>query len=76
MQNTTSNHRKTILNTNQSLLNLLNERLEMWDRQEAAQSWGDWHRALTLEQSIRFITSQIRQEIGLGMSAQEAEHCN
>lgn len=76
MQNTTSNHRKTILNTNQSLLNLLNERLEMWDRQDAAQSSGDWHSALNQEQSIRLITSQIRQEMGLDTSAQEAETCN
>ena len=76
MQNTTSNHRKTSLNTNQSLLTLLSERLAMWDRQDAAQSSGDWHRALTHEQSIRLITSQIRQEMELGTSAQEAEHCN
>ena len=76
MPDTTNTHRTTIITTNQSLPSLLSGRLEMWERQEAAQSSGDWHRALTLEQSIRFITSQIRQKMGLGTSAQEADHCN
>ena len=71
MPDTTNTHRTTIITAE-----FLSGRLEMWERQEAAQSSGDWHRALTLEQSIRFITSQIRQKMGLGTSAQEAEHCN
>ena len=49
MQNTQNNNRTNTINDSKSLLQLLNERLLLWDQQDAAQAAGEWHQALALE---------------------------
>ena len=65
MQNTQNNNRTNTINDSQSLLQLLSERLLLWDRQDAAQAAGEWHQTLALEQSIRSISPRIREAMGL-----------
>ena len=65
MQNTKNNNRTNTINDSESLLQLLSERLLLWDQQEEAQAAGEWHQALALEQSIRSIPPRIRQAMGL-----------
>ena len=65
MQNTQNNNRTNTINDSESLLQLLSERLALWDQQDAAQAAGEWHQALALEQSIRSISPRIRQSMGL-----------
>ncbi|QNI54138.1 hypothetical protein SynBIOSE41_01624 [Synechococcus sp. BIOS-E4-1] len=65
MQNTKNNNRTNTINDSESLLQLLSERLLLWDQQEEAQAAGEWHQALALEQSIRSISPRIRQAMGL-----------
>ena len=45
---------------NNTLTQLLSQRLDLWDQQDAAQKEGAFHRALSLEQQIR----QLSEEIG------------
>ena len=54
MQQPTSNF------SNNNLTQLLCQRLDLWDQQDAAQKEGAFHRALSLEQQIR----QLSEEIG------------
>ena len=61
-QRTTTFNNKTI-NTN--LTPLLNERLDLWDQQDAAQRDGEFHKALLLERSIRRLNKEIRMVMGL-----------
>jgi len=65
MQNTQNTNRTNTINDSESLLQLLSERLHLWDQQDAAQAAGQWHQALTLERSIREISPRIRQTMGL-----------
>ena len=71
MQNTQNNNRTNTINDSESLLQLLSERLLLWDQQDAAQAAGEWHQALALEQSIRSISPRIRQSMGLLMASRE-----
>ena len=72
MQNTQNTNRTNTINDSESLLQLLSERLHLWDQQDAAQAAGQWHQALTLERSIREISPRIRQSMGLLVSSGEA----
>ena len=65
MQNTQNNNRTNTINDSESLLQLLSERLLLWDQQDAAQAAGEWHQALELEQTIRSISPRIRRSMGL-----------
>ena len=71
MQNTQNNNRTNTINDSESLLQLLSERLLLWDQQDAAQAAGEWHQALALEQSIRSISPRIRQTMGLLVASRE-----
>jgi|TARA_B100000073_G_scaffold285375_1_gene246884 hypothetical protein len=64
MQNTQNNQRTNTINDSESLLQLLSDRLLLWDQQDAAQAAGEWHQAIALEQSIRTISSRIRESMG------------
>ena len=61
-QRTTTFNNKTI-NTN--LTPLLNERLDLWDQQDAAHRDGEFHKALLLERRIRQLNKEIRMIMGL-----------
>ena len=61
-QRTTTFNNKTI-NTN--LTPLLNERLDLWDQQDAAQRDSEFHKALLLERRIRQLNKEIRMIMGL-----------
>ena len=65
MHKTKNSNRTNTINDAESLLQLLSERLLLWDQQDAAQAAGEWHQALSLEQSIRSISARIRQAMGL-----------
>lgn len=65
MKNAQSKNRTDATINSESLLQLLSERLLLWDQQEAAEAAGEWHQALALEQSIRSISPRIRQSMGL-----------
>ena len=65
MHKTKNSNRTNTINDAESLLQLLSERLRLWDQQDAAQAAGEWHQALSLEQSIRSISARIRQAMGL-----------
>ena len=71
MQNTQNTNKTNTINDSESLLQLLSERLLLWDQQDAAQAAGEWHQALALEQSIRSISPRIRQAMGLLVPATE-----
>ena len=73
MQNTQNNNRSNTINDSKSLLQLLSERLLLWDQQDAAQAAGEWHQALTLEHSIRSISPRIRQSMGLLMASRDGD---
>ena len=61
-QRSTTFNNKTI-HTN--LIPLLNERLDLWDQQDAAQWDGEFHKALLLERRIRQLNKEIRMVMGL-----------
>ena len=61
-QRTTTFNNKT---NNINLTPLLNERLDLWDQQDAAQRDGEFHKALLLERSIRQLNKEIRMVMGL-----------
>ena len=61
-QRTTTFNNKT---NNTNLTPLLNERLDLWDQQDAAQRDGEFHKALLLERSIRRLNKEIRMVMGL-----------
>ena len=65
MQNTQNNNRTNTINDSESLLQLLSERLLLWDQQDEAQAAGEWHQAIDLEQSIRSISFRIRESMSL-----------
>ena len=71
MQNTQNNNRTKTINDSESLLQLLSERLLLWDQQDAAQASGEWHQALELEQTIRSISPRIRRSMGLLVTSRE-----
>ncbi|MCP4972340.1 MAG: hypothetical protein GY914_01480 [Prochlorococcus sp.] len=50
---------------NNNLTPLLNERLDLWDQQDAAQRDGEFHKALLLERRIRQLNKEIRMVMGL-----------
>ena len=56
---------------NNNLTQLLSQRLDLWDQQDAAQRDGALHQALSLEQHIRQLNDEIRQ--ALVLDAVEAE---
>ena len=64
-QRTTTFNNKT---NNTNLTPLLNERLDLWDQQDAAQRDGEFHKALLLERRIR----QLNKEIRMVMALEEA----
>ena len=66
MQQPTSNF------NNNNLTQLLSQRLDLWDQQDAAQQEGGFHRALSLEQQIRQLTNEIRRALALDAVAAEA----
>ena len=49
---------------NNHLTQLLVQRLDLWDQQDAAQKEGAFHRALSLEQQIRQLSEEIGRAIG------------
>ena len=57
--------RATTFNNNNNLTPLLNERLDLWDQQDAAQRDGEFHKALLLERRIRQLNKEIRMVMGL-----------
>ena len=57
--------RATTFNNNNNLTTLLNERLDLWDQQDAAQRDGEFHKALLLERRIRQLNKEIRMVMGL-----------
>ena len=61
-QRTTTFNNKT---NNTNLTPLLNERLDLWDQQDAAQRDGEFHKALLLERRIRQFNKEIRMVMGL-----------
>ena len=61
-QRTTTFNNKT---NNTNLTPLLNERLDLWDQQDAAQRDGEFHKALLLERRIRQLNKEIRMVMGL-----------
>lgn len=65
MKNTQNTSKTNTINNSETLLQLLSQRLDLWDQQDAAQAAGEWHQALAIEQSIRSITPRIRQALGL-----------
>ena len=66
MQQPTSNF------NNNNLTQLLSQRLDLWDQQDAAQKERAFHRALSLEQDIRQLTDEIRRALALDAVAAEA----
>ena len=64
-----SKQRSTFNNNN--LTQLLSQRLDLWDQQDAAQRDGALHQALSLEQHIRQLNDEIRR--ALALDAVEAE---
>ena len=56
---------------NNDLTQLLSQRLDLWDQQDAAQRDGAFHQALSLEQHIRQLNDEIRRAMAL--DAMEAE---
>lgn len=65
MKNTQNTSKTNTINNSETLLQLLSQRLDLWDQQDAAQAAGEWHQALAIEQSIRSISPRIRQALGL-----------
>ena len=65
MKNTQNTSKTNTINNSETLLQLLRQRLDLWDQQDAAQAAGEWHQALAIEQSIRSISPRIRQALGL-----------
>ena len=61
-QRTTTFNNKT---NNTNLTPLLNERLDLWDQQDAAQRDSEFHKALLLERRIRQLNKEIRMIMGL-----------
>jgi hypothetical protein len=59
MQQPTSN------SSNNNLIQLLSQRLDLWDEQDAAQRDGAFHRALSLEQQIRQLNDEIQKALSL-----------
>ena len=59
-------------NFNNNLTQLLSQRLDLWDQQDAAEQEGGFHRALSLEQQIRQLTNEIRRALALDAVAAEA----
>jgi len=57
---------------NNNLTQLLRQRLDLWDQQDAAQRDGAFHRALSLEQQIRQLSDEIRQAFALDSVTTEA----
>ena len=55
----------TFNNNNNNLTPLLNERLDLWDQQDAAQKDGLFHKALLLERRIHQHKGEIRMVMGL-----------
>ena len=72
MQNTQNTNRTNTINDSESLLQLLSERLHLWDQQDAAQAAGEWHQTLTVERSIREISPRTHQSMGLLVSSGKA----
>ena len=59
-------------NNNNNLTQLLSQRLDLWDQQDAAQQEGAFHQALSLEQRIRQLTDEIRRALAFDAAAAEA----
>ena len=57
---------------NNNLTQLLSQRLDLWDQQDAAQQEGAFHRALSLEQNIRQLNDEISRALALDSVAAEA----
>ena len=68
--NKTISQPNTINNT-QNLTSILIERLDLWDQQDLAQAAGELHQAVEIERKVRTLSSQIRQEMGFLVPAQE-----
>ena len=68
--NKTISQPNTINNT-PNLTSILIERLDLWDQQDLAQAAGELHQAVEIERKVRTLSSQIRQEMGFLVPAQE-----
>ncbi len=65
LHNSVSMQQGTTTFNNNNLTPLLNERLDLWDQQDAAQRDGEFHKALLLERRIRQLNKEIRMVMGL-----------
>ena len=72
LHNTVGMQQPTTNFNNNNLTQLLSQRLDLWDQQDAAQQEGAFHRALSLEQNIRKLNDEIRRALALDSVAAEA----
>ena len=63
LHNTVGMEQPTSNSINNNLTQLLSERLDLWDQQDAAQREGAFHRALFLEQQIRQLSDEIHRAL-------------
>ena len=66
-----SNSQQNTINNTPNLTSILIERLDLWDQQDLAQASGELHQAVEIERKVRTLSSQIRQEMGFLIPAQE-----
>ena len=66
-----TNSQQNTTNNTPNLTSILIERLDLWDQQDLAQAAGELHQAVEIERKVRTLSSQIRQEMGFLVSAQE-----
>ena len=66
-----TNSQQNTTNNTPNLTSILIERLDLWDQQDLAQATGELHQAVEIERKVRTLSSQIRQEMGFLVPAQE-----
>ena len=66
-----TNSQQNTTNNTPNLTSILIERLDLWDQQDLAQAAGELHQAVEIERKVRTLSSQIRQQMGFLVPAQE-----
>ena len=72
LQNNVGMQQQTSTFNNNNITQLLSQRLDLWDQQDAAQQEGAFHQALSLEQRIRQLNDEIRRALAFDAAAAEA----
>ena len=72
LHNNVGMQQQTSTFNNNNITQLLSQRLDLWDQQDAAQQEGAFHQALSLEQRIRQLNDEIRRALAFDAAAAEA----